>query len=247
MPESASSIERESHLRVLLMGRAKIGKTCTIISLVAAFGHGYVICCGDKNGMKQASARTKKFDFDVIRDEHQMEGAIKEARRGVKERQYNWVLVDDYSLYASWLELELRDASARSNKSNEPDGRRYWPEYKSRILNIPRRLFDLKTHIIFCTHYVEATQEIDGQRAKSGVGIVPMIGGSAREELPAIFQDVLFMDRKNGKRVFMVNPEGVWGPGCRSTDETREIAADWGDFFKLAQGKLPAPKVSGAR
>lgn len=236
MPQAASALEREPYLRVLLMGAAKCGKsTCTISTLAAAFGHGYVLCCGDKSGMMPASRRTKKFDYDVIRDENAMEAALKEAKRGVKEGAYKWIFVDDFSLYATWLEGELRDASARQNKSGEPDGRRYWPEYKSRLLNLPRRLFDTKAHVVFATHFIEQSQEIDGQRAKSGTGIVPMIGGSAREELPALFQDVLFIEKKNDRRVFMVNPMGVWGPGCRSTDETREIEADFGAFFKLSE------------
>jgi hypothetical protein len=163
-----------------------------------------------------------------------MEACMKEARRGVKEGEYKWVFVDDYSLYGSYLEGALRDASAAQSKSREPDGRRYWPEFKQRILNIPRRMFDLKTHIVFATHWIQPTQEIDGQRAKAGVGIVPMIGGSAREELPALFQDVVFMDKEDNKRVFKVNPEGVWGPGCRSVDGTHTIDADFSAFVKLA-------------
>lgn len=236
MPQSASAIEREPYLRVLLMGAAKVGKsTCSITSLVSAFGPGYVFCCGDKSGMMPAARRTKKFEFDRISDEHVMEAAIKEAKRGIKEGQYKWIFVDDFSLYAGWLEGELRDASARANKSGEPDGRRYWSEFKQRILNIPRRLFDVKAHVVFATHFIEQSQEIDGQRAKSGTGIVPMIGGSAREELPALFQDVIFMEKKSEKRVFLVNPIGVWGPGCRSTDETKEIPADFGAFFKMTR------------
>lgn len=238
MPQSSTLIEREPYLRVLLMGAPKVGKTTsTIASLAKAFGSGYVFCCGDKGGMKQASARAK-FTWDNIRDEHEMEAAIKEAKQGVKSGAYKWIVVDDFSLYASWLEGELRLQSARANQKGEPDGRRYWPEYRTRILNIARRLFDAKAHIVFCTHYTEHSPEIDGQLAKSGPGVVPMIGGAARVELPAIFQDVLFMEKdKNNKRIFKVNPEGVWGPGCRSTDQTKEIDADFGVFYKLTQGK----------
>jgi hypothetical protein len=237
MPQAASSIERDPYLHVLLMGAAKCGKsTSTITSLVKAFGPGYVVCCGDRGGMAPATRRTQKFEFDVVRDETDMEGALKEARNGVKDGKYKWVFVDDFSLYASWLEGALRDASAKQNKSGEPDGRRYWPEYKTRLLNIPRRLFDLKAHIVVATHYIEQSQEIEGQRAKSGPGIIPMIGGSAREELPALFNDVVFMEKeKDGRRVFKLNPEGVWGPGCRSTDETRAIDADFGEFLKVAK------------
>jgi hypothetical protein len=250
MPQAAMSLEKDSFLRVLLLGNAKSGKsTCSIVSLVAAVGPGYVFCCGDKSGMAPAARKTKKFSFDLVRDENDMEACLKEGRRGVKEGEYKWVLVDDFSLYASFLEGALRDASASANSKGEPDGRRYWPEYKQRLLNIVRRTFDIKAHVVFISHYIESGPEIDGQRAKTGRGIMPMVGGSAREELPALFPDVLFMEKivekgKDDRRVFQVNPEGVWGPGSRSADGTHTVNADFGDFLKLANG---ADKLGGKR
>lgn len=246
MPQAAEDLAKEQYLRALLMGIAKVGKTTSsVVSLAHAFGPGYVICCGDRSGMGPASRRTKKFSWDIVRDEKDMEAALKEARLGVKESRFAWIFVDDFSLYASWLEGALRDRSAEGRK--EPDGRRYWPEFKQRILNIPRRLFDLKAHVVVATHWISPSQEIDGQRAKAGVGIVPMIGGSAREELPALFQDVVFMDRDRDRRVFKVNPEGVWGPGCRSVDGTHEIDADWGAFAQLAGGNLDIASAAPAK
>ena len=247
MPQIAEAIGRDPYLHVLLLGAAKGGKsTCTITSLANAVGAGYVLCCGDKSGMAPAARKTKKFSFDIVRDENDMEACLKEARRGVKENEYKWVFVDDFSLYASFLEGALRDASAAANKSGEPDGRRYWPEYKNRLLNIPRRLFDLKCHVVFASHFIESGPEIDGQRAKTGRGIMPMIGGSAREELPALFQDVLFMEKlsekgREDRRVFQVNPEGVWGPGSRSADGTHTIDADFGAFMRLAKDSDTKP------
>jgi len=244
MAQLATSIEREAFLRVLLMGYSKTGKTTsTVVSLANAVGNGYVICCGDKSSLTPAARRTKKFSFDVVRDENDMEAGIKELRRGAKEGEYKWGFVDDFSLYASWLEGALRDQSAATNKSGEADGRRYWPEFKQRLLNIPRRLFDIKVHVVFASHYLESGPEIDGQRAKTGRGIMPMIGGSAREELPALFPDVLFMEKeKDGRRVFQVNPEGVWGPGARSADGSHTIDADFGAFLKLANDTVSQEK-----
>jgi hypothetical protein len=247
MPQDASSLERESFIRVLLMGYPKGGKTtCTIVSLANAFGSGYVLCCGDKGSMAPAARRTKKFVFDIVRDENDMEACLKEARRGVKELGHKWVFVDDYSLYASWLEGALRAASAAKNKSGEPDGRRWSPEFKTRLINTIRRLFDIKAHIVVASHFIEQSGEIEDkdtgtrQRAKSGIGIMPMIYGAAREELPAIFQDVLFLEKvaekgKEERRVFQINPAGVWGPGSRSIDGTQTIDADFGTFWKAAQ------------
>lgn len=254
MPQDAGSLEKESYLRALVLGFAKVGKSTTCISsLSAAFGMGYVICCGDKSGMAPAARRTKKFVFDIVRDEEDMEACIKEARRGVKEAGHKWIFVDDFSLYCSFLEGALRAASAAKNKSGEPDGRRWSPEFKTRVLNIAGRLFDIKAHVVFASHYIEQSGEIEDketgtrQRAKSGLGIIPMIYGSAREELPARFQDVLFLEKiaekgKEDRRVFQVNPVGVWGPGSRSADGTHTIDADFGVFWKLAQATAKAGK-----
>jgi hypothetical protein len=220
------------------MGAPKVGKTtATVVSLAERFGNGYVLECGDKSGLAPAMRRTKKFHFDLIRDENEMETAIKEARKGVKEGRYKWIVMDDYSLFGTWLEGALRDASAAQNKSGEADGRRYWPQYKTTILNIVGRLLSCDAHVVFVSHFIEQSPEIDGQRAKSGRGILPMFGGSVREELPARFVDVIFMDKEKDKRVFKVNPEGVWGPGCRSVDGTQDIPADFGEFWKVMDPK----------
>lgn len=247
MPQSASALERDPFLQVLVLGFAKVGKsTSIIVSLVNAFGPGYVICCGAKSGMSPASRRTTKFQFDIVRDENDLEACLKEARRGVKEGEYKWVFVDDYSLWASRLAQMLQEASASQNNKGEADGRRFWPEVKNRLLNVPQRLFDLKCHVIFASHYIEPSQEIDGQKAKAGRGIMPMIPGSAREELPALFADVLFMEKtKEDRRVFQVNPEGVWGPGTRSADGTHTIDADFVAYMKLVKETASASK--GAR
>jgi hypothetical protein len=246
MPQAASSISRDPYLRVLLMGTAKVGKsTSTILSMIKAFGPGYVVCCGDKSGMAPAARQSSKFLFDIIRDENDMEAALKEARRGVKDSEYKWIFVDDYSLFASWLEQALRDESARASKEGKADGRKFYPELKSRLINYVRRFQDIKAHLIFTTHFVSPSQEIDGQRAKAGQGIMPMIPGAAREEIPALFNDVLFMEKEKDKRVFQVNPEGVWGPGSRAADGTHTIEADFGVFWKLGNDAHKA--AAGAR
>lgn len=251
MPQSSSTLERDPHMHVLLLGFSKVGKSfSSIMSLTKAFGPGYVLACGDRSGMVKVSKALapKKFDFDMIRDENDMEAAIKEARRGVKEGQYKWVVVDDFSLYASWLHDELKDASAAQSKSGEANGRIYYPELKQRLLNIARRVLDIRCHIVFASHWISPSAEMDGQKAKSGQGIMPMIPGAAREELPALFPDVIFMEKAEGKkgeperRVFRINPEGVWGPGCKDIEGTHTIDPDFGAFMQLHKD---ADKASG--
>src|ERR1700722_363905 len=103
------------------------------------------------------------------------------------------------------------------------------------MLTIVGRLMDLKCDLVIMSHYIEDTgQTIEGQRPKSGTGIIPMFGGSLREELPTRFNDVVFLDvEKDGRRVFKINPQGVWGVGCRAIDGTHVIDADFGKFMKL--------------
>lgn len=228
MPNDASSLTRDVFDQVLFLGMPKVGKsTCVIASAAKAFGPGYVINCGSKSGLEPASRRTRKFKWDLVRDEVGLDAAIKEARRGAKDGEYKWIVLDDFNLYASWLEQALEDATR--NSKGEADGRRFWREYRKRIANALVRLFDCKAHFYCITHYMELSPEIEGQIEKSGRGIAPMFGGAARKEVPAMFKDVVLVDMdKRNKRVFHVNPVGVFGPACRSLDGTYAIPADVG-------------------
>ena len=135
MPQDASALERDPYDRVLFLGDPHIGKsTCIVSSAAQAFGVGYVINCGKSTGLLDASRRSKKFKYDIVRDETQMEDAMKEARRGCKDGTYKWVVIDDFNLYGSWLECALEDQTR--NAKGEADGRRFWREYRKRLLNI---------------------------------------------------------------------------------------------------------------
>ena len=235
MPLDASALEREPYDRVLFLGDPHIGKSTSIIaSACDAFGPGYVLNCGKKTGLLDASRRSTKFKFDVIRDETQMEDALKEARRGCKDGAYKWVALDDFNLYATWLEGALEDQTR--NSKGESDGRRFWREYRKRLVNILIRCFDFKAHVYVISHYIETGGGlIDGQTEKTGVGIAPLFGGAARKEIPKMFANIIFMAPSSGdksRRSFYVNPVGVYGPSCLSAPGTREIDADVGKLHE---------------
>lgn len=231
MPLDASAIEREPYDCVLVLGDPHIGKSTSVVASAAdAFGPGYVINCGKKTGLLDASRRSQKFKFDLIRDEPQMEAALKEARRGCKEGAYKWVVFDDFNLYASFLETALEDQTR--NTKGEADGRRFWREYRKRIINIAIRSFDFKAHVYFVMHYIETGGGlIEGQTEKTGPGVVPLLGGAARKEFPGMFANIVFMgpnSKDTSKRSFFINPTGVYGPSCLDLPGTHEIEADVG-------------------
>jgi hypothetical protein len=243
MPQEASALEREPYDRVLILGQPHIGKSTSIVaSAASAFGMGYVINCGKKTGLLDAARRNDHFKWDTVRDEVQMEEALKEARRGCKDGVYKWIVIDDYNLYASWLEVALEDQTR--NAKGEADGRRFWREYRKRLVNILIRSFDFKAHFYVVSHYIETGGGlIEGQTEKTGEGVAPLFAGAARKEIPGMFSDVVYMapSTKDGaRRSFYINPIGVYGPSCLSVVGTHEIDADVGllheEFTKA--GKL---------
>jgi hypothetical protein len=140
------------------------------------------------------------------------------------------------SNYAARLEEECLKTSGGGDMG-KADGRRAYPSYETRLRNMIERLFKLEAHVIVCSHYVEIPGKLDTQMAKSGDGIAPLLAGKARGTIPGLFNDVVFMTMRHGKRVFATAPTGVWGPGCRTLEGYEEVPADIGEFLKLAAGQ----------
>jgi hypothetical protein len=221
----ASEVAMDLYLRLFLLGPPKIGKTRAAVTTCEPGV--LLINCDEKGAIRPAVLAWKRkdgqlgaiagdeFDVELVEELNDMERALAVARKGVKAGLYHTIVVDPLSSFASNIEVQLADATNESGKG--PDGRRYWPEYTKRLQNVCARLFRMKAHVIVTSHYMDVGGEIiEGQTAKSGHGIVPLLGGKARTVIPAMFQDVVFMDMRNGQRVFVTSGEGVWGPGCRS-------------------------------
>lgn len=237
MPFSASEVESSAFLRLLVMGGPKVGKTRTVIQ--SCEGPVYVINCDDQFSLKPAAAQ-RDFTWDPVYAGdatifQQMENAIGEARKGVKEGRYKTIVWDTLTYYAQRIEIICLDST---DAGKGPDGRRAYPEYEKRLRNVLDRLFALKAHVIVNAHYIDVKgATIDNQLEKSGDGIVPLLAGKARATIPAMFQDVVFMEKKGGKRVFTTSSEGIWGPGCRNLDGVSTVDADIGLLWAAMTAK----------
>jgi len=196
---------------------SKLGKTRSIgQSLSASFGLTYIIQCGTGSSMDPLLRVTRKFEYDIIRDESQLEAAIRAARTGVKEGKFKAIFLDDFNLYASWLQVELENQSR--NVKGEADGRKFWPEYHKRLANTVQRLMDIKAHFVMSAH-------------PSG------FMGKSASEIPGIFTDFVVLDNKKGNRVFLLNSEEHPGRACRSIDTEMEVEADCGKLWSLFRKK----------
>lgn len=238
MPLNANDIEENDYLRLLVMGAPKSGKSVSVLRTCEK--PAYVINCDDKLALKGALQFTDEFDYDLVTDLgsgilDQMESAIAYARKHTKalgkdgkpnpDRKYKTIIWDTMSFYARHIEQVFLDST---DSGKGPDGRRAWPQYKKNLINVVERLFMCEAHVIVLSHYLEAGgASVDGQVDKEGPGIIPMLGGQARREVPGLFQDVVFLEKqKDGERVFTTNIDGVWGPGCRSLKGYNSVPAD---------------------
>jgi hypothetical protein len=245
MPLSSTEVEASSHLRLLVMGAPKSGKTQTIIATAEA--PVYVINSDDKYSLRPA-ARVARFDWDLVlgTDPQAIETALREAREGVKAGRYKTVVWDTITKYAGRAEETF--AAATMNAAGEPDGRRFWPRYRKHLHGIIDRLFMLKAHVIVNAHYLEVGSVlIEGQTDKQGAGIVPQLGGQCRATIPAEFQDVVFLEKRKEERVFVTSASGVWGPGCRNLPGVSEVPADVQGLWAKMQSAGKKQKVKESK
>ena len=217
MPIPAKELVDASYLSLMVEADSKVGKSQSIgQSLIKAFGLIYIIECGTSSALKPLQRVTQKFEYDLIREENDMENAIRAARKGVEADKFKAIFLDDYNLFASELQVELNKKMA-SDKTGNSDGRAVWWEYRKRVLNICRRLMDIETHFVMACH--------------PGSFL-----GKAGNDMPGVFDDVVHMKKDNsGNRIFQINGDSEPGRGSRSIKGEHKIEADVGVFWKLAQ------------
>ncbi len=251
MPQPSSAVESSAFLRLLVLGAPKCGKTHTCI-VTAPPGGIYVINSDDQYSLKPAARACddagRTFTWDLARgdDANGIEACIKEARRGVKDGEYSTIVWDTISRYSDRIQEVYLDAT--NNAAGEPDGRRAWPRYKKHLHQIIDRLFMLKAHVVVLSHYIESSAVlIEGQVKKAGEGVLPGLGGAARTSIPAEFQDIVFLEKRGGKREFVISSDGVFGPGCRSLRDVgtheADVAALWRSMNPAAAGAKKAKRI----
>jgi hypothetical protein len=244
MPRAASEVEMTSHMKLLVLGAPKVGKTTTILK--SAVGTTYVINSDDKHSLRPALDFTDEFEWDLVLGDNlrDIEKCLKTAADGVKAGKYQTILWDTITKYC-WRAEEIF-ASASENASGEPDGRRYHPKFRKHVINVIERLLDIPAHVIVTSHWADVGGAlIDNQLEKEGEGIVPMLPGQLRTHVPAAFQDVVFLVKgPTGKREFLTSAGGVWGPGSRTLPGVERVPADISQLWeKMQQHNQPKEPV----
>lgn len=256
MALSARELERDAHLRVLLMGPPKIGKS-TLVVTTSPPPVRVLLCESDSALSHAVRIAGSNFTFERAKDWNTMLAAITEARKDAEAGKIKTVIVDPFSTFATVLEeqcLKMTDTG------RGPDGRRAYPEFNRRIRHLIEQLFRIPAHLVVVTHYIdtgggEVSPDSGGEPTpRTGEGIVPLLPGKARALVAAAFPDVVWMDYQKGERVLVTGPRGAWGPGCRSLPEVCILPADVKDMKKhdvgikaLIKAIASGGKVNGVR
>lgn len=251
MAQPATALDHDSHLRVLLMGAAKSGKTTCAVATAPSPVR--VIMCEDKSALRGARRETTSFDWELLPTEGKifrtMQDFLLAAKNDAKAGKIKTLVVDPLSTLAR----RLLEESFDNNKTiaGKDNGMVAYGEYNRRFDHLTDYMMTIPCHVIAVSHYSQVSAEIDGQIKKSGDGVVPLIPGASRTALAAKFVDVMWFDfdqTDREKRILVVGPQGVWGRGSRSMKGNHVLPADFGELIKTfaAQDK-PKPTTSTTR
>lgn len=237
-PESA--LDFDPHLRLLVLGPAKIGKTSSAIC--TSPGPVGVILCEDDSALRSARRMGGKFSWAVLRYEtpngqpakvfQPMLDLLLEAKRDAKEGRLKTLIIDPISTFARKL---LEEAfSNNKTQAGADNGMVAYNEYNRRFDHVTDFALSIPANLIVISHHSVQSGEMKGQMKKSGEGVVPLIPGASRNALAAKFVDVVWFDldmEDREKRVIVTGPRGAWGPGCRSLHGTHVLPADFTELI----------------
>lgn len=215
---AADAANNSNYLRLLLLGDPKSWKTS-----IVAKGPGpvFFIKSDRGNSLRPALEFSKDFLYAEAFTRNEMEIALKLAREAVVAGKVKTVCWDTITGFSDPLAEECL-----SKESYAPAA---WNSYHMYLSNVCNRLVEFPCHIVVNAHYMDLTSGNDdaaAREAKAAVpkvwkpgkdAIVPLLNGASRKRIPAILDDIVFIDKMpDGKRVFVCSSDGVAGPGGRS-------------------------------
>jgi hypothetical protein len=246
----ASSLEDTVKLRALLMGPAGAGKTSVAV-LTAPRPVGVILCETDSaldyprvhmrevEGLN-AKEIDKQLKFMKVSSWETMQQALAASRAAADAGDIKSLVVDPFNFFTD----NLMDQCFKwtQTQDGKEDGRRAHPEATKRIRQIVNQLMNVDCHVVVVSHYMD----VGDAAKKGGPDKVPMLPNKeARVIVHGMFPHKLWMEMRNGKRVFVMTPQGFTGPGVRGFRGAKEIPADIGTLMNALH--LPdAPKGAAA-
>jgi AAA domain len=228
MPKAAADLALDPFLSLLVISPSGGGKTRLMGTAPKPI---YVFCSDDPSKLDSAFVNDRTFSYDEVNHTDgskllmQFETAIAEARRGIEAGKYASIVWDTITMFSNAL---LNAELNASDDGKGADGRRAYDNYGRRMINCVSRFLSLKANRIVMAHFYEQSKEMDGQLKKHGEGILPGIAGKARQVVPGMFHDVVFLRKKadSDERELALSISGVYGPRFVGLPGVEKVPAD---------------------
>lgn len=214
---TGSKAQQSSHARVLLMGQAKTAGKTTTLALTAP--KPLIINCDGGSSTKGAVSlgAGDRFLVVAVNSEADLTKAIRAAEQAVKAGAVETVILDTITLLSSTL---LRELEGRPGMAN--DTRALYGALKKSLVNPVSRLCRIPAHVFVVAHLTPLSEAEEG--------VLPSIDGSAKTAIPALLDDFIKLDYKQGRkpdeRQFFLGPQGDWSGTGRHIKASKAIKAD---------------------
>jgi len=238
VPYSAKDVRaRERILNALLLGPPKSGKTvCTVLTLPSPV---FVLNTDGPGALDYVASECADDDERFAAEDVSSTAGYERGMAYLRanKAKFKSVVVDNVTFLVESLFKEVRAEVGRD------DPRAIYPEITRKLLGMVRELRDLKKHFVCISQSDPGDTNIAGS-----FGHLVAVSGKAKILLPAMFQDLLWLettvnDAGIAKREFLLAPAGNWTKGARSVQGLPRMEADFTEFLRLAnEGALPKPK-----
>ncbi len=251
MFQPASALEETMRVKALLMGRAGIGKTGVAV-LTSPRPVAVILCEGDsalayplavlrdEEGLSQKQI-DEVLRFQKVDSWDTMMKAVAETRAVAEAGEIQTLVVDPLNFFADRL-IDQCFLWHKTKDGNE-DGRKAHPECAKRLRQLCHQLiYSLSCNVIVVSHYLD----VGDAAKKGGPDKVPLLPNQeSRSVVHGMFPHKLWMDLDpEGRRIFVMTPQGFTGPGVRGYRGASQIPADIGGLMSALN--LPgSAKVNG--